>query len=182
MSNNSMNIPSLVNNIENNIDTFGNNMNPNYIPIDNSKNQNLQYNPNVIPQINNGSQNQYNPQITQPPPQQMGSQMGSQMEQIQQLQNLQNQLNMLQKNNSVVNSIENMDNSEGFVSSYKNLIIKVSIYTVLFVIFSHTKMTNLVCDYVPLIDSLGSNIPCITFKGLLMAVTIITIHKFIKID
>ena len=178
MSNNSMNIPSLVNNIENNIDTFGNNMNQNYIPIDNNQNQNqnLQYNPNIIPQINNGSQNQYNPQIT--PPQQMGSQM----EQIQQLQNLQNQLNMLQKNNSVVNSIENMDNSEGFVSSYKNLILKISIYTILFVIFSHTKMTNLVCDYVPFIDSFGSNIPCIVFKGLLKAITIIIIHKFVKID
>ena len=54
LGNQNMNIPNLVNNIESNIDQFGNSNMNNYVPI----NDKLSYNPNV--QIDNFQNNQPN--------------------------------------------------------------------------------------------------------------------------
>ena len=116
----SVNIPSLVNNIESNIDMYGNMPNQNNGSLNN---QNITYNPNIIPNngpVNNGPVNnrQFSQQI--PPIQPMPQNNFNLQNQI---QGMQNQLQMMQKN-SVITNIETMDNSnsKGILSTIKSSI------------------------------------------------------------
>lgn len=170
----SVNIPSLVNNIESNIDMYGTMPNQNNGSLNN---QNMTYNPNVIP--NNGPVN--NSQFSQqmPPIQQMPQNNFNLQNQI---QGMQNQLQMMQKN-SVINNIETMDNSNsrGFLSTIKSSIYKILIYTILFIILNHSLVANLV-NNIPGVNYFDSNVPNIAFRGLLQAFIIIILHYFIKLD
>lgn len=175
----SVNIPSLVNNIESNIDMYGTMPNQNNGSLNN---QNMTYNPNVIPNngpVNTGPVN--NSQFSQqmPPIQQMPQNNFNLQNQI---QGMQNQLQMMQKN-SVINNIETMDNSNsrGFLSTIKSSIYKILIYTILFIILNHSLVANLV-NNIPGVNYFDSNVPNIAFRGLLQAFIIIILHYFIKLD
>ena len=175
----SVNIPSLVNNIESNIDMYGNMPNQNNGSLNN---QSITYNPNIIPNngpVNNGPVNnrQFSQQI--PPIQQMPQNNFNLQNQI---QGMQNQLQMMQKN-SVITNIETMDNSnsKGILSTIKSSIYKILIYTVIFIILNHSLVANLV-NNIPGGNYFDSNIPNIAFRGLLQAFIIIILHYFIKLD
>ena len=184
----SVNIPSLVNNIENNIDMYGNIPNQNNGSLNN---QNITYNPNIIPNdgplhngplhngpVNNGPVN--NGQFSQMSSMQQMPQNNFNLQN--QIQGMQNQLQMMQKN-SVINNIETMgnSNSRGILSTIKSSIYKILIYTVIFIILNHSLAVNLV-NNIPGVNYFDSNVPNIAFRGLLQAFTIIILHYFIKLD
>ena len=59
-----------------------------------------------------------------------------------------------------------------------NTLKKIVIYIILFIIFSHSKMTDIVCKIIPDSITMISNIPCISLKGLFMSIIIIILHRF----
>jgi len=82
------------------------------------------------------------------------------------------------QNNQMVNTIEHLDAPRpGFFKRNLGLVKQLLIYTILFIIFSHCKMTELLCNRISILDTTDSNIPCIAFKGLLMGIVIIILRK-----
>ena len=198
---NNMDVPKVVDNIMTNLDTYSNNNSNNYVPINN-----LTYNPNTFEpygqskvslqggidmQPQNMSMNNMNM-----PPSNMGTynmgmdnrmnekmmnqQMMNQQMMNQQMMNHQmmGQPNYNKKSKKVIKNIENLVNIENTslfsLKSLKSLII----YVVLFIIFSHSKMTDIVCKFIPNSVTMVSNIPCISLKGLIMGILILLLHKF----
>ena len=170
------NIPSLVNNIEQNIETYGNTNRTNYIPMEqnqmryqNKQQQNMVYNPNIPVQNYQHQHQQQHPQI----------------QNIRQAPRVQ-QIPQIPRTNPMINTIEHMDKKPSmFKNTFNNfsllsLIKELVIYNILFIIFCHSKMTQLVCNNVPFLDNTRSNIPCISFKGLLMAIMIIILRKLLS--
>ena len=164
MNNNQMNIPNIVNNIEQNIDTFGNMNSQNYVPIEQAvdnrvQHQNMTYNPNIPPQQYNMNQQQMSNNMPQQIPMQHNQ--------------------YIPQNNQIVNTIEHLDTPKpGFIKRNLSLIKPLLIYTILFIIFTHSMMTEIICSKLPCLDNIESNIPCIAFKGFLMGIVIILFTKF----
>lgn len=193
---NNMDVPRVVDNIMNNLDTYSNNNSNNYVPINN-----LTYNPNSfepygqskvslqggmdMPQQHIGMNNMGMPS------QNMGSYnmgMDNRMNEKMMNQQMMNQQMMNhqmmgqpkynKKSKKIIRNIENLANTENTslfsLKSLKSLVI----YIVLFIIFSHSKMTDIVCKIIPDSITMVSNIPCISLKGLLMSVIILLLHRF----
>jgi len=187
LNNQQMNIPNLVNNIENNMDTFGNSNMNNYVPINNDK---LTYNPNIQRETFNQGEQMH----MQQPMNNMQNHMNMQqpMNNMQQSMNnmpppMMNRMppNMMNPNfnnkNNVVNTIETIDNTEpGFFSNKGKRVKQLLTYTILFIIFSHSKMTELLCNKIPFLANVESNIPCITFKGLLVSIIIMILNHLLN--
>ena len=187
LNNQQMNIPNLVNNIENNMDTFGNSNMNNYVPINNDK---LTYNPNIQRETFNQGEQMH----MQQPMNNMQNHMNMQqpMNNMQQSMNnmpppMMNRMppNMMNPNfnnkNNVVNTIETIDNTEpGFFSNKGKRVKQLLTYTILFIIFSHSKMTELLCSKIPFLANVESNIPCITFKGLLVSIIIMILNHLLN--
>lgn len=188
---NNVDVPQVVDNIMNNIDTFSNTNSNNYVPINN-----LTYNPNVFepygqsPINQHQNMNQYNMQQPTMNNYNMNNgmnqyNMNSRNMNSQNMNQRINQYNMdprilsRKKQKKVLNNIENLDNtSNSKLFSVKSLRYLL-IYTVLFIIFSHSKMTDIICKLIPNSISMISNIPCITIKGLLMGVIIIIVNRYL---
>lgn len=187
LNNQQMNIPNLVNNIENNMDTFGNSNMNNYVPINNDK---LTYNPNIQRETFNQGEQMH----MQQPMNNMQNHMNMQqpMSNMQQSMNnmpppMMNRMppNMMNPNfnnkNNVVNTIETIDNTEpGFFSNKGKRVKQLLTYTILFIIFSHSKMTELLCNKIPFLANVESNIPCITFKGFLVSIIIMILNHLLN--
>ena len=133
----------------------------NYVPI----NDKLSYNPNV--QIDNfqnnqpSQPNQSNGNMNNMNNMNMNNMNMNNMNNMNSMNNMNNMMyqnnmpmnsfqvpNMVNnRKNNVINTIENMDNNEeGFLSKQGKKIKQLLIYTILFIIFSHTKMTEILCN------------------------------------
>jgi hypothetical protein len=159
---------------------------------------NLTYNPNVIEEYNvphtmqppmhppmGPPPQQIQPPMMQPPTMQPPMQPPTMQPPMMQPSTM-NHRNMEQlgykpKSKKVISNIENMDTTEVKKPSRFSFIRKLLIYTVLFIIFSHSKLTELLCGFVPYLDSFNSNIPCITLKGIIMSILIIIINMFVSL-
>lgn len=181
---NNMNVQQVVDNIMTNIDTFSNNNSNNYVPINN-----LTYNPNVFEpygqeQSNINNMNQMmNNQMSNP--QMMNNQMID--NQMMNNQNINQQMmdrqfmnpyKKVNKQHKTLKKKEKFSNTNNKLLSFGSL-RQLLIYTVLFIIFSHSKMTDLICKIIPDSISMISNIPCITLKGLIMGILIILLNRLL---
>ena len=195
LQNQQLNVPNLVSNIENNIDTFGNSNMNTYVPI---KNENLTYNPNIenlnssqsgtmnnMQQnpMNNMQQNHMN-NMQQIPMNNMQQNHMNNMQQIP-MNNMQqmamNNMQQINSKNNIVNTIETLENTKpGWFSNKGKKIKQFLIYAILFIIFSHSKMNEILCSKIPFLDSFYSNIPCITLKGCLISIVIMLINYLLN--
>ena len=53
----------------------------------------------------------------------------------------------------------------------------IAIYTILFLIMSHVKMNEFVCNFIPLLKN--DEVLCMTVKGIIMSIIIIVIQKML---
>jgi hypothetical protein len=203
---NNKNVPSIVDNIMTNIDTYSNNNSDNYVPINN-----LTYNPNSfepygqskislqegvemprqymdIPnnsmyQNNMYQNNMYQNNIPQNSiPQNMDHSMNGKIRDHRRINNQIMDYKMMnnynKKSNNIIKNIENMGEIDNQPLFSFNTLKKIVIYIILFIIFSHSKMTDIVCKIIPDSITMISNIPCISLKGLFMSIIIIILHRF----
>ena len=156
-----------------------NQMNPNNNQMNNPMNQmnNQMNNPmnqmnNSMNQMNNPINNQMNNPINNPINNQMNNSMN----------------NSISNYNDIVPSIENLNNNNNMNTNKKKnnksflqlkLLKQISIYTVLFLIFSHSKMNEIIDSKIPLIGRINSNIPLLSLKGFFMAILVILINYFL---
>ena len=171
LQNQQLNVPNLVSNIENNIDTFGNSNMNTYVPI---KNENLTYNPNI--ENLNSSQSGTMNNMQQIP---MNNMQQMPMNNMQQMP--MNNMQQINSKNNIVNTIETLENTKpGWFSNKGKKIKQFLIYAILFIIFSHSKMNEILCSKIPYLDTFYSNIPCITLKGCLISIVIMLINYLLN--
>ena len=203
---NNKNVPSIVDNIMTNIDTYSNNNSDNYVPINN-----LTYNPNSFEpygqskislqegvemprqymNMPNNSMYQNNiyqnniPQNSIPQnsiPQNMDHSINGKIRDHRRINNQIMDYKMMnnynKKSNNIIKNIENMGEIDNQPLFSFNTLKKIVIYIILFIIFSHSKMTDIVCKIIPDSITMISNIPCISLKGLFMSIIIIILHRF----
>jgi hypothetical protein len=86
--------------------------------------------------------------------------------------------NYNKKSKKVIKSIENFKNLESKKIFSFNSLKSIVICTILFVIFSHSKMTDIICKFIPDTVTMVSNIPCILLKGFIMSIIIFLLDNF----
>jgi hypothetical protein len=198
---NNKNVPSIVDNIMTNIDTYSNNNSDNYVPINN-----LTYNPNSfepygqskislqegvemprqymnMPNNSMYQNNIYQNNIPQNSiPQNMDHSINGKIRDHRRINNQIMDYKMMnnynKKSNNIIKNIENMGEIDNQPLFSFNTLKKIVIYIILFIIFSHSKMTDIVCKIIPDSITMISNIPCISLKGLFMSIIIIILHRF----
>lgn len=78
----------------------------------------------------------------------------------------------------LVNESAGTEHLSGSKLNWVLLFKKIVIYSVLFLVMSHIKMNQLVCNFIPLVNN--NEVACMSMKGVIMAVIIIVIQNILN--